>query len=134
MDRNNVYFHVEVIGKLYDFPFDDETPKQVLITTTWKRQTKEASETIVWPKAEWDITSMGKYLLYPHQLSTKASVALFHKKTMMPPRHENTILLEYAMKTYYIKNKMVVNLGAIIRNFMLSWMEAPKGTTFPLYH
>ncbi|KAA0057279.1 hypothetical protein E5676_scaffold279G00010 [Cucumis melo var. makuwa] len=44
----------------------------------------------------------------------------------MPTRHDNTIPLEYAMMIYCIKKKMVVNLGAIIRNSILSLMEAPK--------
>ncbi|KAA0031700.1 hypothetical protein E5676_scaffold409G00080 [Cucumis melo var. makuwa] len=31
------------------------------------------------------------------------------------------------MMIYYIKKKMVVNLGAIIRNSILSWMKTPQG-------
>ena len=64
----------------------------------------------------------------------KASVAFFHKKKkMMPTCRDNTIPLEYAMMTYRIKKKMVVNLGAIIRNSILSWKEHINILHLPLF-
>ncbi|KAA0050752.1 hypothetical protein E6C27_scaffold46449G00010 [Cucumis melo var. makuwa] len=44
----------------------------------------------------------------------------------MLTRHDNTIPLRYAMMIYCIKKKIVVNLGAIIKNSILSSMKAPK--------
>ncbi|KAA0031701.1 hypothetical protein E5676_scaffold409G00070 [Cucumis melo var. makuwa] len=77
MDEKSAYFNIEAINKLYNFPFDAETPDHVLITATLKRQAMEALETIAWLGAEYDITPTGKYLLYPHQLTIEASVWLF---------------------------------------------------------
>ncbi|KAA0057357.1 hypothetical protein E5676_scaffold216G00140 [Cucumis melo var. makuwa] len=74
MDGKSIYFNVEAINKLYDLPFDAETPEQALITTTLKRQAREALKTIVWLGVECDITLTGNYLLYPHRLTTKASM------------------------------------------------------------
>ena len=52
MDEKSVYFNVEAMGKLYGLPLDAETPKEVVITRTLKRQTREALEIIMWLEVE----------------------------------------------------------------------------------
>ena len=42
--------------------------------------------------------------------------------------HDNTILLEYAVMIYCIMKKMATYFDTIIRDFILSWMEAPKSS------
>lgn len=54
-------------------------------------------------------------------------MVLFKKKKILPTRHDSTVSMDYAMTLYYIMTKKAINLGEIIKDAMLTWMETPKG-------
>ncbi|KAE8650696.1 hypothetical protein Csa_023718, partial [Cucumis sativus] len=68
---------------------------------------------IAWLGTKWEVAPMGRFQLYPHQLTIEANVWLFFiKKKIVPTRYDSTISVDYAMNFYYIMTKKRQSTGA----------------------
>lgn len=71
---------------------------------------KDTLKRIAWLGTKWDIMSIEKYQLFPHNLNTYANVWLFFtKKKIMLMRHDNMISMDKAMLLYCIMEEIPVN-------------------------
>uniref|UniRef100_A0A9I9E1S3 Putative plant transposon protein domain-containing protein n=1 Tax=Cucumis melo TaxID=3656 RepID=A0A9I9E1S3_CUCME len=89
---------------------------------------QEALERVAWARKKWDVTSIKKYRLFLHNLTTEASVWLvFIKKKLMPTRHDNTISFERIMLLYCIMEEIPVDVDEIICDHIKAWVQHPRG-------
>ena len=83
---------------------------------------------------KWDRTPTVKYQLFMHNLNNVASVWLvFIKKKFMPTCHNITISLDRLMLLYCIMMKILVNVGDIIYEHLVTRVKHPHGAK-PFMH
>ncbi|KAA0047856.1 hypothetical protein E6C27_scaffold133G001210 [Cucumis melo var. makuwa] len=91
------------------------------------RNLQEALEKAKWSGTKWDQIPTYMYQLFPHNLTTEASVWLvFIKKNIMPTHHDNIISMERIMLLYYIIMEILVNVGEIICEHLTAGVKHPR--------